>query len=252
MIDLHLIQPSQTAEKSQVVLAKKPDGSWRFCIDYRALNEATESMGWPIPNIPQMLQRIGAKRPKYFGVLDLTKGFFQAPLDKESRAYTTFTTWWGNYEWLRCPMGIKGAPSWFQQMIGDIVLTNLLHICCELYIDDVIIYGDTLEEFVENLTKVLDRFKEFGIIVSPKKCKFLMKSVQYFGHRIDSEGISFTQEQKEPVLNFPVPETAGKLKQFLGMAVYFHSHIKNFSLLAKPLHEKIGNYNKRARNRKIE
>merc|ERR1711991_173861 len=60
MLDLHLVQPSQAAEKSQVVLAKKPDGTWRFCIDYRALNDATESMGWPIPNIPQMLQRIGA------------------------------------------------------------------------------------------------------------------------------------------------------------------------------------------------
>ena len=65
MLDLYLIQPLQAAEKSQVVLTKKPDGSWRFYIDYRALNDATESMGWPIPNIPQMLQRIGTKRPKY-------------------------------------------------------------------------------------------------------------------------------------------------------------------------------------------
>ena len=73
MLDLHLIQPSQVAEKSQVVLARKPDGTWRFCIDYRALNEATEAMRWPIPNIPEMFQRIGAKRPKFFAVMDLTK-----------------------------------------------------------------------------------------------------------------------------------------------------------------------------------
>ena len=251
MIELHLIQPSQTAERSQVVLAKKPDGSWRFCIDYRALNDATESMGWPIPNIPEMLRRIGARRPKYFGVMDLTKGFFQAPLHENSRKYTTFATWLGNYEWLRVPMGIKGAPSWFQQMIGDVVLAGLLHNCCELYIDDVIIYGETFEEYMANLEKVLDRFLEHNIIVSPKKCKFLMSSVEYLGHRIDKEGISFSEEQKTPVLNFPVPETAGKLKQFLGVAVYFHSHVKDFSRLARPLHQRLGQYNKNAKHKRI-
>ena len=251
MLDVHLIQPSQAAEKSQVVLAKKPDGTWRFCIDYRALNDATESMGWPIPNIPEMFQRIGAKRPKFFAVMDLTKGFFQAPLDEKSRKYTTFTTWMGNYEFLRVPMGIKGAPPWFQQMIGK-VLSGLLHHCCELYIDDVIIFGETFEEFLMNLKQVLDRFRDHGIIVSPKKCKFLMSSIEYLGHKIDEEGISFSQSQKAPVLNFPVPTKAGQLKQFLGMAVYFHSHVKDFSRLAQPLHSKLGKYNKAAKNKVLD
>ena len=154
LLDLHLIQSSQAAEKTQVVLARKPDGTRRFCIDYSALKEATESMEWPIPNIPEMFQRIGAKRSKFFAVMDLNKGFFQAPLDEKSRKYTTFATWLGNYEFLRVPMGIKGAPPWFQQMIGK-VLTGLLYVCCELYIDDVIIYGETFQEFLENLKKYI-------------------------------------------------------------------------------------------------
>ena len=81
---MNLVQASQNPEKSQVILVKKPDGTFRFCIDYRSLNNATESMGWPIPNIPQMLQRIGLKKPKYFAVMDFTKGFYQAPLAEES------------------------------------------------------------------------------------------------------------------------------------------------------------------------
>ena len=79
------------------------------------------------------------RQPKYFAVMDLTMGFYQAPLAEESRHYTTFTTWMGTYEWLRVAMGLKGAPSWFQQQLETKVLGGLIHQICELYIDDLII-----------------------------------------------------------------------------------------------------------------
>ena len=88
----------------------KLDDSWRFCIDYRKLNQVTKSMGWPIPNIPEMLRRIGEHRPRLFGKLDFTSGYHQAPLSEESQAYSAFICWMGLYEWLRVPMGPKGAP----------------------------------------------------------------------------------------------------------------------------------------------
>ena len=245
MLELQLIRPSQNAEKSQVVLAKKPDGSWRFCIDYRELNTHTQSMGWPIPNIPQMLQRIGMRQPKYFAVMDLTMGFFQAPLAEESRQYTTFTTWMGTYEWLRVAMGLKGAPSWFQQQLETKVLGGLIHQICELYIDDLIIYADTLEEYLDNIRQVLDRFKAHNITVSPKKCQFLMKEIQYVGYTINTQGIFFSREKKQELLDFPVPRTAGQLKQFLGMAEQFHPHVRGFADLARPLHRHINGYKKR-------
>jgi len=251
MLDIGLIRPSQGAEKSQVVLAKKPDGSWRFCIDYRELNQHTESMGWPIPNIPQMLQRIGLRKPKFFCVMDLTMGFYQAPLHENSRRYTTFTTWMGTFEWQRVAMGLKGAPSWFQQQLETNVLGGLLHHICELYIDDIIIYADTYEEYLANIEAVLERFKKHNITVSPKKCKFLMSSIEYVGHIINSEGISFSQEAKQKALDFAVPTTAGQLKQFIGMAEYFHSHVRNFATLARPLHKLLNGYTKKEANRKL-
>ena len=251
MLALNLIRPSQGVEKSQVVLAKKPDGSWRFCIDYRELNLHTESMGWPIPNIPQMLQRIGLRKPKFFAVMDLTMGFFQAPLAEESRKYTTFTTWMGTYEWLRVAMGLKGAPSWFQQQLETKVLGGLIHTICELYIDDLIIYADTYEEYLANLEAVLLRFKQHNITVSPKKCQFLMNEIEYVGYVINTEGIRFSPEKKEKALNFPLPTTTGALKQFTGLAEHFHRHVRNFADLSRPLFKMLDGYSKRNRNNKL-
>jgi transposase InsO family protein len=252
MLELRLIRPSQNAEKSQVVLARKPDGTWRFCIDYRELNTHTQSMGWPIPNIPQMLQRIGMRQPKYFAVMDLTMGFYQAPLAEESRHYTTFTTWMGTYEWLRVAMGLKGAPSWFQQQLETKVLGGLIHQICELYIDDLIIYADTFEEYLENIRKVLERFKAHNITVSPKKCQFLMQEIQYVGYTINGKGISFSREKKQEILDFPVPRTAGQLKQFMGLAEQFHPHVRGFADLARPLHRHIDGYRKRQKQKPLD
>ena len=251
MLDLGLIRPSQGAEKSQVVLAKKPDGSWRFCIDYRARNEQTESMGWPIPNIPQMLQRIGMKKARFFAVMDLTMGFYQAPLHKDSRRYTTFSTWMGTYEWQRVAMGLKGAPSWFQQQLETKVLAGLIHNICEIYIDDIIVFADTYEEYLANIEAVLARFKQYNITVSPKKCKFLMSSIEYVGHIINHEGITFSQEAKQKTLDFAIPTTTGQLKQFVGMAEYFHSHVRHFAKLARPLHQLLHGYTKRTATAKL-
>ena len=212
MLEMGIIRPSQSAFWSQVILAPKPNGEWRFCIDYRRLNELTESMGWPIPNIEQTLNRIGEKRPKYFAVMDLTKGFFQAPLDENSSKYTAFATWHGLFEWIRVPMGLKGAPSWFQQQIATKVLGGLLHHICELYIDDLIVYGSTIEEFTQNLRLVFERFRTYKILLNPAKCDFLLKEVTYIGYLLDKKGIEMTAEKKQKALDFELPKTYKQLK----------------------------------------
>jgi hypothetical protein len=114
MLAAKVIQVSQAPWYSQVHLTPKPGDKWRFCIDYRRLNEVSESKGWPIPNVYRMLQRLGNKRAKYYAVMDLTSGYHQAPLSKSSQAASAFITDIGTFEWLRVPMGLKGAPSYFQ------------------------------------------------------------------------------------------------------------------------------------------
>ena len=245
MLEEGLIEPSIAAECSQVVLALKPDGKWRFCIDYRNMNDASEAIGWPIPNIEQMLHRIGHNKPKYFAVMDLTSGFFQAPLHPDSAKYTAFTTFMGNYQWLRVPMGAKGSPSWFQQQLATKVLAGLIYTICELYIDDIIIYANTLEEYIQRVSMVLQRLKEFGITINPKKCKFLMSEVEYVGYIISKEGLEFSKEKKEHTLSFELPKTYKALKQFVGLAEHFHRHVKDFVTFAYPSHQILKGYTQR-------
>ena len=114
-----IIRPSKADKYSQVLLTPKSNGKWRFCVDYGDAKDCSEREGWPIPNIQQMLQRIGSKNPQYFAVMDLTSGYHQAPIHPTSIWLTAFITIYGVFEWLRVPMRLKGAPSYFQKNNGD-------------------------------------------------------------------------------------------------------------------------------------
>ena len=149
MLEQGIIVKSDASYYSQVTLAAKPDGSYRFCIDYRHLNDATESASWPIPNFKQMLARLGSQKADTFGVIDLTAGYHQAPLTLSTRVYTAFVTFMGIYHFTRLPFGPKRAPSNFQEMMASIVLLGLMYQICEVYLDDIIVYGNGFEQSYE-------------------------------------------------------------------------------------------------------
>ncbi len=163
-----VIEPSSAGHHSHPFTVPKPDGTWRFAMDLVNLNRATlGAERWPIPNIGELLRRIGRKKPKYFCVMDLTSGFHQAPIAPECRHLTAFITRRGLYQWCRVVMGAMAAPPYFQRVISTEVLAGYVQTICELYIDDVITYGSTIEETLENLEKILARFRTFGITVNP-------------------------------------------------------------------------------------
>ena len=141
---------------------------WRFCVDFRRLNDATRVLAWPLPQIRDMLNRIGERRPVRFAVVDLTKGYYQAPLAEESKHLTAFRTRDGLYEWNRVPMGLSGAPAYFQREMTTRVLAPILHNKCEVYMDDIIIFGSTEDEYIDNLRAVFERLKQHGLTVHPK------------------------------------------------------------------------------------
>ena len=172
MLEWEVIKTSDAPHASPVHMVKKPNTTeLRFTIDYRRLNECIEAHKWPIPNIKDTLNRVGQKKPKWFATIDFTKGYYQAPLAKESRRFTTFITPEGAYEWQRVPMGLKNAGSYFQCALATEVLRELLHDKCMLYIDDLIIFGQTEEEYLANLDAVLKRLEEHNILVHPGKCR---------------------------------------------------------------------------------
>jgi hypothetical protein len=157
------------------------------------------------------------------------------PIDEQCRFLTAFITPFGLYEWCRLPMGPKGGGSYFMQMIQR-VLNGLLWTICEVYLDDVLVYGATEEEFLSNLERVFTRFGEYGLTIHPDKCFLGISRVEYVGHLLDAEGLHFTTEKRETVLNFVKPVIHQQMKSFLGSCNYFRDHIQRYSEISRPLH----------------
>jgi hypothetical protein len=168
MLALGVIQKSKQRHCSQILLTPKPDNKWRFCVDFRLLNEFSECSGWPIPNVKLLLERVASQQARHFAVLDLTSGYHQTAINPAHRYLTAFITFMGVYEWCRVPMGLKGAPAYFQQVMATVVLAELLYIICELYIDDILVYGNTEEALLQRLREVFNRLREHRVTVSPK------------------------------------------------------------------------------------
>ena len=243
LLKMGVIEISKGGYYSYAFLVPEPNGDWRFVLDFQGLNKATDNVErWPIPNISELLRRIGEKKPRYFAIMDLTSGFFQAAISAESSVFTAFATRNKVYQWTRVPMGITAAPSYFQRVISTEVLGGLCGIICEVYIDDIIVWGETEEEFKKNLEEVLSRFKKHGITVNPDKCKFGVEAIEYVGHVINKNGIHFTRDKLDSVTNFPLPKTKGELKAFIGLVNYFRDHLKDASILLRPLDKMITPY----------
>lgn len=247
LLRLGVIRKSQATHASQVLLVNKPDGTHRFCLDYRALNMCINSLGWPIPNIKQLLERLGAKKAKYYGVFDLTSGYHQAPLEINAQELAAFRTPIGTYAFTRVPMGLKSAPSYFQQKMAQTVLRGYIHNICEVYLDDVIVFGATQDEFLKNTRTVLECLRKHNVTINPKKCTLGLQRIEYVGHVIDHNGISMSDKKIRKVLDFEQPKTLKQLQAFVGLANYFRDHIEKHSDTVQPLTELIAKIQKQRR-----
>ena len=245
MLKLNVIRKSQASSYSQVHLVPKQNSTkMRFCIDYRNLNDCCTKSGWPIPNIKAMFARLGAAKPKpqYYGKIDLTSGYHQAPLSLQSSILTAFITIIGVYEWLRVPMGPKGAPSYFQEIIQTVVLAGLIYAICEAYLDDILVYAATPEDLVARLRLVFERFRKHKLTINPEKCFLGMQEVEFVGHLLTADGITFTRNRIDNVLNIPPPKYEKDMKSFIGIINYFHDHIRDHSMLVRPLQQLVLQY----------
>ena len=239
MLALGVIIRSAAAHYSQIIMVKKPDGTWRFCIDYRGLNKATRKVGSLIPNTKGIYTRIGAAEPDTFGVVDLTSGYHQAPLTQNAGKYTAFICFAGIFEFTRLPFGLKAAPTYFQEQMATVVLLGLIYMICELYLDDCIIYGKGPDQFLERMEEVFKRFSKHKILLQPKKCKFGLNKIEYVGRQISKDGTSMTPEKIKSVADFPKPTNNTSMRSFLGLANYIRDFVQNHSDIAHHLHAMI-------------
>ena len=184
-----------------LITVTKLPGKFRTCIDYRPLNKYLTPASFPLPNINE---RIGNKNPDIYGVVDLTAGYHQAPLHPSHRIFTIFISFAGFFQFTRLPFGPCRAPSYFQEQMVTAVLYGLIYHCCEMYLDDCIVYGKGEAEFLTNLKKGFERFRLKGPRLKGKKCRFGVPRIEYVGRVVDKDGLSMSKEKIETVLSFSI------------------------------------------------
>lgn len=218
------------------VVPKKTDASgkkkFRLVIDYRKLNEKTINDKYPIPEITDILDKLG--RAKYFSTIDLVSGFHQIQLAEEDTEKTAFSVNGGKYEFTRMPFGLKNAPATFQRVM-DCILRDLIGVCCFVYMDDIIIFSSSLQEHAKNLAQVLEKLKDARLKIQLDKCEFFRKETQFLGHTVSEEGVRPNSDKIEAIKQWPMPTCEKEVRQFLGMLGYYRRFIRDFAKIVKPL-----------------
>lgn len=227
-----IIRPSESPWNSPIVIVAKKNGDIRLCVDYRRLNSVTKRAVFPIPATQQLLDCLSGS--SYFSTLDLSQGYHQVLMDDDDIQKTAFATRRGQFEYKRMPFGLSTAPATFQRLM-HIVLRQENWTKCLIYLDDILIFGRDVDEHLSRLRSVLQRIREAGLKLSPSKCFFLQRKVQYLGHIISSKGIQTDPQKIEKVKNWPTPKTVKELKSFLGFCGYYRRFIQNYSEITRPL-----------------
>ncbi|GBN25970.1 Retrovirus-related Pol polyprotein from transposon 17.6, partial [Araneus ventricosus] len=218
MVDNGTIEESSGPWASPIVLVKKKDGSTRFCVDYRKLNDITIKDSYPLPRIDDTLDALNGSQ--CFSTLDLKSGYWQVEIQPEDKEKIAFTTGQGLWQFKVMPFGLCNAPATFERLM-ETVLRGLTSEACLVYLDDIIIVGRTFQEHLNNILKVFQRLQKANLKLSPKKCRFFRKEVSYLGHIISADGVKIDPEETKAVVDWPRPETVHDLRSFLGLCTYY-------------------------------
>jgi hypothetical protein len=232
MLKAGVIEPASSEWASPVVLIPKPDGSMRFCVDYRRLNAVTVRDSYPLPRMDECIDSLGDAG--VFSTLDCNSGYWQIPLHPSDVEKTTFTSHEGLYWFLRMPFGLRNAPATFQRFV-DITLTGLTWKVCLVYLDDIIVFSKNNEEHMEHLDLVLHRLYRAGLSLNLKKCHFFKKEVSYLGHVIGQGTLSVSGKNTRALKTAKPPTTQTELRSFLGLCNVYRRFVPGFAKVAAPL-----------------
>ena len=233
MLRENIIVPSSSPWSSPIVLVDKPDGSVRFCVDYRKLNLVTTPDAYPMPRLDNLIETIGGCR--YISSLDLVKGFWQVRIDPRDQEKTAFCSPFGLFEFRVLSFGLRNSPATFQRLM-DRTLEGLSDFTVA-YIDDIGVFSNTWEDHLNHLEVVLQRLSAVGLTVKASKCQLGSPEIKYLGHMVGGGVIKPLEAKIEAISDWPRPNTKKKVRSFLGLVGYYRKFIPRFSEMAAPLTE---------------
>ena len=232
-----LIQRSNSPWSSPILMVKKSDGSFRFAVDFRALNSKTVDEVCYLPSVKECLDSLAGS--VLFTTLDLNSAYWQVPMAPEDQKKTAFTTEDGKWEFRVMPFGAKGAPACFSRLIAE-VLQGLIGYGVTAYLDDIIVGGKSEAEHLNLLQAVLERLRYAGLTVKSTKVVPCRRRIKFLGHVVSSSGLEPDEEKVEVIKNWPRPQTTKQLRQFLGLCNYYNDFVPQLQVLAAPLHQVSG------------
>ena len=250
MLDAGVIQPSNSPWCNAVVLVRKKDGSLHFCIDFRKLNSLTVKDSHLLPCICETLESLAGAA--HYSTFDMNSGFWQVPMDKESKQYTAFTLGsMGLYECESMPFGLCNALPTFQRLMQN-YLGKLNLTYCLIYLDDMIVFSAMPEEHLWRMRVVFDHLQEHGLKLKPSKCDVFKSEINYLAHHVSHKGVLPSKKNLESIAQCPPPDTYTKVKSFVGLVDHYRCFIKGFAKIAAPLYDLTSGNNKDKKSEQVD
>ena len=231
MLDADVIRRSRSPWSFHVVIVDKKDGSKRFCVDFRKLNQITKKNSYPLPLIDDILALLGIS--KFFTSLDLKSGYWQVAMEEKDKEKTAFACHKSLFEFNVMPFGLSNAPAVFQELMS-VVLQGCNNFGTA-YLDDILVFSATLEENLEHLSIIFDKLRQHKLKLKFKKCGFLKLETNYLGFVISEDGIQRDQKKVEAIRGLPAPTCVREVLSFIGMCSYYRRFIPNFTQVAEPI-----------------
>ncbi|XP_023312215.1 uncharacterized protein LOC111692437 [Anoplophora glabripennis] len=235
MLKQGIVEKSNSGWSSPILLVKKKDGGYRFCVDFRKLNKVTERDSYPLPYVTSTLDKL--RDAHYLSSLDIKSAYWQVPMAESSKQFTAFTVpGRGLFQFRRMPFGLHNSPATWQRLI-DRVLGADLEPHVFVYLDDVVVVTQTFEQHLAILEEVFRRLREAKLTVSWEKCQFCRPEMKYLGYMVDRNGLHVDSDKVKAMLQLPTPTNVREVRRVVGTFSWYRRFIPDFATIITPLTE---------------